>query len=113
MTVFCVETEASVLPRRFVTETNKRLQANTTATLMFKRDSFAYIIQEKERDLILVNIETPIFNLPKWFYYFIMKRGLRKYGYNGKIKRVNNNLILLKLARVFKDLPRRNTKLSK
>lgn len=109
MTVFCVETEASILSRSFVKETNKRLKANTTATLMFKSDSFAYIIKEKKRDLILVNIATPIIVLPRFFYYFVMKRGLRKAGYKGKIKLVKNNIILLKLAKVFKNLPRRNT----
>lgn len=113
MVVFCVETDKDKLVKSFVKDTHMRLTETSMATMMFKRDSFAYLLSDKEKYLILINIETPVLRFPKWFYYPIMKHGLRKTGYKGKVKLERNNTILLKLAKVFKNLPRRNTQLVK
>lgn len=112
MVVFCVETGKDKFVRSFVKETHKRITQNSMATLMFKRDSFAYILDEKDKYLVLMNIETPIISFPRYFYYPIMKYGLRKTGYKGTIKLVSNNTILLKLAKVFKNLPKRNSQMA-
>jgi hypothetical protein len=111
--VFCVETEQSKDVETFSKETHKRLTTNSMATMMFKNDSFAYIIKEKQRFVILVNIETNIIAVPRFFCYYVMKYAIRKKGYKGKIKRIKNNTILLKFAKVFKNLSRRNNPMAK
>lgn len=109
MVVFCVESEKDKAVKTFIRETHRRLVANSMQTFMFKNSSFAYVIEDKQKFLILVNIETPLVNFPRRFYFYIMKYAMRKKGYKKGFKLVQTNTILLKFARVFKNLPRRNT----
>lgn len=111
MVVLCVEADDKEIIKDFVKDTHERLIDDTTSTMMVKTGCFAYYIEDRGKLLIIYNIETSLFTLPKYVMYFIMKLGLKKYGYKGKTKLVNNNYLVVKLAKVFKDLPGTNNKM--
>lgn len=108
MVVFCVETKQDKVVKDFVKETHKRLSQGVFGSFMFKGSSFAYTIKERNKYIIILNVETMLLGIPKIILYPIMRKGLKKRGYKGEVKLVNNNLIFLKLAKVIKNLPRRN-----
>lgn len=113
MVVFCVKTEKQEVVKRFVANTNRRISNGNIKNFFIKNNnSFSYVIKDKNNYIIIVNIEGIIFSLPKTICYLIMKRGLRKGGYKGSIELVKTHNALYILAKVFKNLPRRNIKVS-
>lgn len=103
MVVFCIETEKAEIINKYVFETNQRLNSNSLYTLFFKNSSFAYCLKDINKYILIINIETNfIFNLPKLFFYFIMKRAIKKQGYKGKINLINNNIIFIKIMKQYR-----------
>ena len=87
MTIITLETSKNTIITNYVKDTNKRLKENSISTLFFKKDSFAYLLNDETSFVIIINLETTFFfNLPKPLIKWIIKRAIKKEGYNFKIK---------------------------
>jgi hypothetical protein len=95
MTIINFETSKNTIIKNYVKDTNKRLKDNSIATLFFKKSSFAYLLEEETSFIIIFNLETTFFfNLPKPIIRLIIKRAIKKEGYNFKVKSLSNKEVI-------------------
>lgn len=93
MVVFCAETKANKNVKSFVEQVSNTLSNVNAKNFFFKQTSFIYLVEEKKRYIIIVNLDPVIIPVPRWFAFWVFRKGLNKAGYNEKPILVNNGLV--------------------
>lgn len=101
MVIFCAETKTNQNVKIFVKQVSSTLSGVSVKNFFFKNTSFIYLVEEKKRYIIIVNLDPIIIPVPRWFAYWVFRKGLRKAGYSEKPTLVNNgiafNIIITRL----------------
>lgn len=108
MVVVCALTEKNESVKDFINKVNLKLKEQRIDLFFFKPSSFAVLLKDKNKYFLVINIETILFNPPRWFIYWVMRKGLKKVGYAGSFEKVNNEYFIIKFAKVFKYVSRRS-----
>ena len=103
MVVFCVETKPNPKVLAFVNNFDKTISQINVKTFFFKRTSFIYLVQERRRYVIIVNLQAVLIPLPRFFLFWVMKKGLKKFGYTDKPKLVNTGEVFGLVIKRFKQ----------